>query len=191
MLTLNRRNLVWLIPTLLIITYPLWQLPVGSFLAPRQSEDVNITQMDEDQHDFVLQKVVIGQNQAGKKTAEIRSWQAYTGDKPDEYILVNVDADLFDDQGNRVNIRAESGVYNTQTKHLILNRRVIVDRMAENQKLYTDLLHYYEDKRIIDSPVATRMVAENAEINGSSLRYDIVTGQYLIGGRVYCILGSD
>jgi LPS export ABC transporter protein LptC len=191
MLTLNRRNLIWLIPTLLIITFPVWRLPVGSFLAPRTTENTTTGEMDEDQHNFVMQKVVIAQNQAGKKTAEIRSWQAYTGDKPDEYVLVSVDADLFDDEGNRVNIMAESGIYNTTTRHLILNSNVVVNRIAQNQKLYTDLLHYYEGKRIIHSPVATRMAAENAKITGSSLQYDIVTGQYLIGGRVYCILGSD
>ncbi len=191
MITLNRRNLVWLIPMLLIITFPLWRLPVGSFLAPRVSEDSAITTMDEDRHDFVMQKVIIAQNQAGKKTAEIRSWQAYTGDKPEEYVLVSVDADLFDDQGNRVNVKAESGIYNTQTKHLILSTDVVVDRVAQNQQLYTDLLHYYDEKRLIDSPVATKMVAENATINGSSLHYDIVTGQYLIGGRVHCILGTE
>ena len=191
MLTLNRRNLIWLVPTLLIVTFPVWRLPVGSFLAPRQSDEAAMETIDEDRHDFVMQKVVIGQNQAGRKTAEIRSWQAYTGDKPDEYVLVEVDADLYDDQGNLVNVKAESGVYNTRTKHLILNEQVVVNRIAQNQKLYTDLLHYYEDKRIISSPVATRMVADNAEINGSSLHYDVVTGQYLIGGRVYCVLDSN
>jgi len=190
MIALNRRNLVWLIPALLIATFPLWRLPVGSFLAPRTTEDTTITTADEDMHNFVMQKVIIAQNQAGKKTAEISSWQAYTGEKPDEYVLVSVDADLFDDQGNRVNIKAESGIYNTQTKHLILSNNVVIDRIAENQQLYTDLLHYYDDKRIIDSPAATKMVAENARINGSSLHYDIVTGQYLIGGRVFCVLGE-
>lgn len=191
MIALNRRNLVWLIPVLLIATFPLWRLPVGSFLAPRTTEDSTITTAEEDLHNFVMQKVIITQNQAGKKTAEIRSWQAYTGDKPDEYVLVSVDADLFDDQGNRVNIKAETGVYNTQTKHLILSNNVVVDRIAENQQLYTDLLNYYDDKRIIDSPAATTMVAENARINGSSLHYDIVTGQYQIGGRVYCVLADS
>ncbi len=191
MLTLNRRNLVWLIPALLVITFPVWRLPVGSFLTPRGLEESSVEPGDEAEHNFVMQKVLIVQNQEGKKTAEIRARQAYTSDKPDEYVLINVDSDLFDDHGDLVNIKAESGIYNTQTRHLILNKKVIVSRVAQNQKLYTDLLHYYDKKRIIDSPVATRMVAENAEITGSSLKYDIVTGQYLIGGRVYCTLGSN
>ncbi len=191
MLTLNRRNLVWLIPVLMIISFPLWRLPVSSFLTPRGIEENSVEPGAEDQHNFLMQKVIIVQNQAGKKTAEIRARQAYTSDKPDEFVLISVDADMFDEQGDLINIIAESGIYNIQTKHLILNKKVVVNRVAQNQQLYTDLLHYYDDKRLIDSPVPTRMVAEQAEINGSSLKYDIVSGQYLIGGRVYCLLGSD
>ena len=34
------------------------------------------------------------------------------------------------------------------------------------------------------------MIAEKVDIKGSSLKYDIVSGQYVIGGRVYCIIGE-
>ena len=138
-----------------------------------------------------MQKVLITQNQAGEKTAEIRARQAYTSDKPDEFVLVDIDSDVFDDQGDMVNIKADSGIYNTETKHLILNKNVIVSRDSQKQQLFTDLLHYFDDKRIIDSPVPTRMVAEGAEIKGSSLRYDIVSGQYLVGGRVRTVLQPE
>ncbi len=188
MIALNRRNLVWLIPVVIIVTFPLWQIPISAFLTPRGLEESSVATGTDKEHDFVMQKVLITQNQAGEKTAEIRARQAYTSDKPDEFVLVTIDADLFDDQGDMVNIKADAGIYNTQTRHLILNKNVVVSRDSDKQQLFTDLLHYYDDKRIIDSPVATRMVAEGAEIRGSSLRYDIVTGQYLVGGRVTTIL---
>ena len=191
MMTLKRRNLVWLIPVLMIATFPLWRLPLSSFLAPRGLDENSVATGTEKEHDFIMQKVLITQNQAGKKTAEIRARQAYTSDKPDEFVLVDIDSDLYDDQGDMVNIKADSGIYNTQTRHLILNKNVVVSRDSEKQQLFTDLLHYYDEKRIIDSPVPTRMVAERAEIRGSSLRYDIVTGQYLVGGRVYTVLGAE
>ena len=191
MINLNRRNLVWLIPALLIITFPAWRLPIASFLAPRGVDEENGQSDLDRQHDFVMQKVFIVQNQEGAKTAEIRARQAYTSDKPDEFILVEINSDLFNDEGERVNIKADSGIYNTKTRLLILNKNVIVNRVSENQWLYSDLLHYYDEGRIIDSPVPTRLVAERAEITGSSLRYDILTGQYLVGGRVFGILGSN
>lgn len=191
MITLNRRNLVWLIPVLMIITFPLWRLPVSSFLTPRGLDENSVATGTEKEHDFIMQKVLFTQNQAGKKTAEIRARQAYTSEKPDEFVLVDIDSDLYDDQGDMVNIKADSGIYNTQTRHLILNKNVVVSRDSEKQQLFTDLLHYFDEKRIIDSPVPTRMVAERAEISGSSLRYDIVTGQYLVGGRVHTVLGTE
>ena len=191
MIKLNRRNLVWLIPVVMIVTFPVWQLPISSFLTPRGLEENEVAPGTEKEHDFVMQKVLITQNQAGEKTAEIRARQAYTSDKPDEFVLVDIDSDVFDDQGDMVNIKADSGIYNTETKHLILNKNVIVSRDSQKQQLFTDLLHYFDDKRIIDSPVPTRMVAEGAEIKGSSLRYDIVSGQYLVGGRVYTILQPE
>lgn len=191
MLNLNRRSLVWLIPALMILTFPIWRIPVASFLAPRGIEDTKITTKSEDEHDFVMKTVRIEQNKAGAKTAEIRASQAFTSDKPDEFVLGDVDADMFDEQGNIVNIRAKTGLYNTETRHLILSKNVVVTRVSENQKLYSNLLHYYDNERLIDSPGDTRMVAEKADIKGSSLTYDIVTGQYLIGGRVYCVIGGE
>lgn len=191
MINLNRRNLVWLIPALIIITFPAWHLPIASFLAPRGVDEENGQSGLDRQHDFVMQKVFIVQNQAGSKTAEIRARQAYTSDAPDEFVLVDINSDLFNDEGERVNIKADSGIYNTKTRLLILNKNVVVNRVSENQWLYSDLLHYYDKERIIDSPVPTRLMAERAEITGSSLRYDILTGQYLVGGRVFGILGSN
>ena len=191
MITLNRRNLVWLIPILMIVTFPLWRLPVASFLTPRGLEENGVNTGTDKEHDFVMQKVLITQNQAGQKTAEVQARQAFTSDKPNEFVLVDIDADLFDEQGDMVNIKADSGLYNTETRQLILNKNVVVSRDSQKQQLFTDLLHYYDDKRIIDSPVPTRMVAEGAEISGSSLRYDIVTGQYFVGGRVSTILQPE
>lgn len=191
MLNLNRRSIVWLVPVAMILTFPIWRIPVAAFLVPRSIEDSKITTTAEGEQDFVMKTVHIVQNQAGKKTAEIKASQAFTSDKPNEFVLGNVDADMFDEQGDIVNIKAKTGLYNTETRHLILSKNVIVTRESENQRLYSNLLHYYENERLIDSPGDTRMIAEKADIKGSSLTYDIVTGQYLIGGRVYCVIGNE
>jgi len=191
MLTLNRRNLLWLIPALLILTFPVWRIPVSSFLQPRGSQEYNSLTGNQDHQDFVMQKVMITQNQEERKTAEIRAKQALTSEKPDEFILTLVDADLFDEQGELINVRANAGIYNKKTRHLVLSDNVVVNRVFQNQQLYSELLHYYDDERIIDSPGKTKMVSNQSSITGGSLHYDIVTAQYTIGGRVYCVLGSE
>jgi len=181
---LNRRNLLWLIPLLLIISFPVWRLPVASFLQPRGSYDPGSGEQNQDSHNFVMDKVIIMQNQSGKTTAEIRADQALTSDKPDEFVLITVDADLYGEDNDLVKVRARKGIYNTETRQLTLVGEVHVDRVATRQQLFTELLYYFDHNRTIKSPGDTRLLGEQVEINGSSLDYDIITGQYQIGGRV-------
>jgi hypothetical protein len=58
----------------------------------------------------------------------------------------------------------------------------------DKQSLYSDLLYYDDEKRTVRCPGATRLVAEDAEIRGGSLDYDISNGRYKIGGRVHCLI---
>jgi LPS export ABC transporter protein LptC len=187
---LTRRNLIWLIPLGLIVTFPLWRLPLATFLEPRGGFDHDFANRDDRAHNFTMEQVVILQNQAGVKTAEIRAEEAQTSDVPHEFILIDVDADLFDEQGNRINIVARTGVYNDLNRQLTLRDDVRIDQVAENQQLYSEELYYFDQDRTIKSPGRTRLVGEQAEIIGSSLDYDILTGHYLIGGRVYCTIAG-
>lgn len=182
---LNRRNLLWLIPLLLIFTFPVWRLPLISFLAPRGGDDPGLNRDPEDLHNFVMDQVIIMQNKAGKKTARIRAGQAFTSEKSNEFVLTVVNADLYGEDEEEVNILAQTGIYNTKTRQLTLEGNVRVNRTGTNQQLFSELLYYYEENRIVKSPVATRIVADQMELKGSSLVYDIPTGQYEIGGRVY------
>lgn len=187
---LTRRNLIWLIPLGLIVTFPLWRLPLASFLEPRGGFDPDFAKREERVHNFTMEQVVILQNQNGIKTAEIRAAEAQTSDVPHEFILADVDADLFDEQGNRINVIARTGVYNDVSRQLTLRDDVRIDQVAENQQLYSEELFYFDHDRTIKSPGRTRLVGEQVEIIGASLDYDIRTRHYLIGGRVYCTIAG-
>lgn len=182
---LNRRNLLWLIPLALIVSFPVWRLPLVAFLQPRGSFDPGSADQEQDTHNFVMDKVIIMQNQAGKTTAEIRAEQALTSEKPHEFILLNVDADLYGDDNDQVKVLSQSGLYNTETRQLTLEGSVHVNRVATGQQLFSELIYYFDSNRTIKSPGATRLLAEQIEIKGSSLDYDISSGQYQIGGRVH------
>ncbi len=187
-MTLNRRNLVWLIPLGLLFTFPVWRLPLASFLEPRGGFDPHFGDRQQTTHNFTMERVVILQNQDGLKTAEIRAAEAQTSAVPNEFVLSSVDADLFDEEGNRIHVLARVGVYNTETRQLILRENVRINQVADNQQLFTEELYYFDHDRTIKSPGATRMVGEHVDIKGSSLDYDITTGQYRVGGRVYCVI---
>ena len=185
---LKSRNLLWIIPIILLLCFPLWKVPIASFLEPRGGYDPNFGKQDRNVHNFIMDKVLIIQDQSGHKTAIVKADKAYTTDTPNEFQLDRVDAELFNEDNDKVNVTAEEGVYNTDTKKLTLKRRVHVVRESENQNLYTELLYYHDDTRTIESPSATRLVGENIEIAGGNLTYDIATNQYALGNRVKCTI---
>lgn len=185
---INQRNIIWLVPLFFLVTFPLWKIPMAAFLTPRGGYDPAYANMKTDVHNFTMDKVRIQQIHNGKKSAEIRAENAKTGEKPDEYILTKVNTDVYDKEGEVTNISADRGIYNAVSKQLTLIDNVVVARTKEKQSLFTDLLYYDDEKRTIRCPGATRLAAEDAEIRGGSLDYDINKGQYEIGGRVHCLL---
>lgn len=187
---INQRNIIWLVPLFFILTFPLWRIPLASFLTPRGGYDPAYANLKTDVHNFTMDKARIQQIHNGKKSAEIRAESARTGDKTDEYILTKVNTDVYDKEGELTNISADRGMYNATNKQLTLIDNVVVTRTKDKQSLFSDLLYYDDEKRTIRCPGATRLVAEDAEIRGGSLDYDINNGRYEIGGRVHCLLSG-
>lgn len=180
------RNTVWLVPLIMLVTFPLWSVPVGSFLTPRES--VKYNNKSSGGHNFNMETVKILQNQKGKKTALIRAKSASTNKKSEILTLETVDADLFDADGNITHIVSKTGKYNTITKILTLIDDVVVNKTHDKQMLYTDLLHYDSEKRTVNCPGKTKLIGEDVKIDGGSLDYSINTSTYEIGGRVYVVL---
>lgn len=182
------RNSIWLIPLLAILTFPAWSIPLGKFLTPRGGFDPDLKKAPSKSHDFHMDRVKITQNQDGKDTALVLADKAKTGETPDILLMENVDADIYDADGEITKITARKGRYNTVSRLLTLTDEVVVNKMVDNQFLYSDLLHYDSEQRTVFSPGTTRLEAENASIDGGNLHYDIRTRTYEIGGRVHCII---
>lgn len=185
---IKRRNYIWLVPLVLLVSFPIWRIPVGKFLTPRGGYDPSYANVQTDIHNFTMKTVHIFQHKNGRKSAIVRAATAYTGEKPNEYILENVDADIFNPVGDITNIVAKRGIFNTLTELLTLMDDVVVDKKVDDQQLYTDLLYYDGKLRTVNCPGTTRLLGKDVEINGSSLDYGIDKGHYEIGGRVHCII---
>lgn len=182
------RNTIWLIPLLIIVSFPLWSVPVGNFLSPRSGIDPEPSRQQPDTYNFNMDTVQILQNQKGKKTALIRADKAHTGEDPDVLVMETVDADLFDEQDNITNIVAKAGEYSTTSKILTLTNDVVINKTQDQQFLYTDLLIYNSGQRTVTCPDAIRLEGKNIRIDGGSLDYDIADGTYVIGKRVHCVI---
>ena len=182
---IKRRNYIWLVPLTLIATFPIWRIPVTSFLTPRVTHEPPRTE-DPKRQNFKMEKVRILQSKNGMISAEIRAERAFTTDNPDEYALENVDGDIYNDKGELTNVTARQGVFNGTSQQLTLIDNVVIAKESENQHLYTDLLYYDDTRKLIYCPDAIRIEGKDGTITGNGLSHDIVKGTYDLGGRVFC-----
>jgi len=185
---MNLRNLTWVLPLLIFIAVPLWYKPVARFLTPRGGIQPSLKHQQKSIHDFTMNDVFLIQSKKGRITAEIKADQAYTGDIKSNYIMKNVDSALYSNTGEKTIITSEKGIFYSEKEQLTLIDNVVVLKPHNNQRLYTDLLHYFDATRIVHCPGKTRLVGDDVEVKGSSLHYDMNTEAYEITGRVYCTI---
>ncbi len=183
---ITRRNALWLIPLLFILTFPLWKIPVAAFLAPPIDHDSAPAAENQEQHNFSMTNLTILQSEGSRETAVIHAERGRTSRHPGEYILEGINADIINAQGNIINIVAEVGDYNINRERLKLMENVVITNTAESSTMHTDLLYYNGMKRTIFCPGPTLLEGDGLRIEGSSFSHDMHTGVYTMGGRVYC-----
>lgn len=187
----NLRNLTWQFPLLFFLATPLWYDPVASFLNPKAGESIAVRKKKAETYDFSMDGVYLLESKNGKITTKIKAEEAYTGDIKTNYIMKQVDAELYLDSGEKVNIISDKGVFYSEKKQLTLIDNVIVSKPKDNQRLYSDLLHYFDETRVVQCPGNTRLVSDNVEVKGSSLHYNMETEAYEVTGRVFCTVKLD
>ncbi|MDR0476527.1 MAG: LPS export ABC transporter periplasmic protein LptC [Desulfobulbaceae bacterium] len=185
---LTRRNAVWLIPLALIITYPLWHIPLAAFLAPRGGFDPSYGKDKKEGYNFRLEAPIIYEYKDGRQSAVIRAKAGYSTDKPEEYALDAVDADVFNVHGDLTHIAAQKGVFQDGVKLLTLIGDVVIDKRVSRQRLYSDLLYYDGKKQTVSCPGPTRLAGDSIVVTGTSFFYDIQAERSEVGGRVNCLI---
>ncbi len=185
---ITRRNSVWLIPLILFLTFPIWRIPLAAFLSPRGGYDPDFANRKTDEHHFIIDNADIIQSENGKKTADIRAEKALTGKKPNDLILETVDADIFGKNGEKTNITARNGLYNSVSRRLTLTDDVVVIRKSDNYRLYTELLEYFDQSKKVICPGKTKVIGDGVEIDGGSMSYYTTNKTYNVGGRVHTVI---
>ena len=185
---INGRNFIWLLPLLLLLTFPLWRLPLTDFLAPRGGYDPALALNRPDAHDFTMNSVHITQSHKGQTTLDLVAVRAMTGKTSDEFKMEDIKATITSKEGEETHITAGKGLFDKGSSRLSLMDEVVIKKPRDNYEIYTDLLHYNDKTKIADCPGPTRLIGEKVSIKGGSLNYNVATNSYDIGGRVYCTL---
>lgn len=184
----SRRNLIWLFPLLLFLTFPLWRDPVTTFLTPRGGYDPSLAKRKLDVHNFNMDGVHITQSENGKIILEITAERAYTGKTENEFEMEKVDAIITSDNDEQTFVTARQGILDKKNTILTLIDEVVVMKPKDSFELYTDLLIYNDKTHIANSPGKTQIIGEKIEINGKNLIFNTETEAYDLSGRVRCKL---
>jgi LPS export ABC transporter protein LptC len=185
---ISRRSLVWLIPFLLFLSFPLWRIPIASFLSPRGGYDPSLAQRKLDAHNFNMDEVHITQSENGKTTLDITADRAFTGKTVDEFKMNEVDAIITGTNNEQTFITSRKGIFDKQTGILTLIDEVVVMKPKDKSELYTDLLVYHNKTHMAHSPGKTQVIGDGFEIRGHNLLVNTLTKSYKIDGRVRCKL---
>ena len=187
---ITRRNLTWIIPLALFLSYPLWRASAAAFFEPRGGYDPSFANRKLDTHNFDLEKVRITQSENGHTTLEIVAERAYTGKKKDEFLLDEVDAVVIGKNDEQTFITARHGILDKPESILTLIDEVVIMKPTAKFELYTDLLIYNEVSKIAHSPGKTQIIGEKIEITGNTLIFNTETEAYDLSGRVRCKLAN-
>ncbi len=188
---ITRRNLVWLIPAILIVTYPLWKIPIISFLTPPGTYDPRLTEKRKLQHSFKMGKITITQAENGKQTAHIVANKAFSAKKPFTFTLENIVADIISESGSVTNITANDGTYDQKKERLHLHGNVVIHNRTEKYTIKTNLLYYNGSTRFIRSPSPTSLEGDGISMKGSAFFHNMKKSTYQVNGRVYSTIEAE
>lgn len=187
----NPRNLLWLLPLLLLLTSPLWKPELTNFLRPRGGHvapEINLDDNGQLQR-FVMETIAITMSSAGRLEWEITAEQAFTGENDKDIAMVGVDATYTGGDQEKTRITSAKGQYVISDSHLTLMEDVVIDKPLSRQKLLTDLLHYYNNRKVVVCPGKVELQGPDFRIRAGSLEYDLASRGYDFGDRVRVELG--
>ena len=180
MILKNPRNLLWLVPVALFITSPLWKPALSAFLKPRGGIDpstkINFDQKPE--QSFIMDTITITMSDYGREKWIVNAKQAFTLKSDQEIGMTGVDALYTDEDSNKTNIISDEGMYYVDMRHLVLIDNVIIRKPSENEEMFTDLLHYYDDRKMAVSPGDVEIKGKDYTIEAGRMDYNLATNAY-------------
>ncbi len=184
----NPRNLLWLIPLLLFLTSPIWEPKAASFLRPRGTFDgVKIKNNPTDNSQkFTMDSLTITMSSNGRVDWVINAKQAFTGKSDKEINMIDVNAIYTAKDDTLTNITSNKGIYIVDQRHLSLMEKVIIDKPAEQQKMFTELLHYFDATKMAVSPGDVKIKSPKFTIRAGRMDYDLSSDAYDLSDRVLC-----
>jgi LPS export ABC transporter protein LptC len=179
------RNLLWLTPLFLFLSSPLWQPPVAKFLTPRGGYDPRLAQLDNSPtQNFTMDSVAITLTSEGREEWQIDAERANTGANDREIEMVRVNARYVGKGKEPIHIVSDRGKYSIDDRHLILIENVVITKPRTNERMLTDLLHYYDATKMAVSPGNVNLSGPKFNLTAGRMDYDLASDGYDFSNRV-------
>ena len=182
------RNLFWILPLVVIIASPFWKPVVEKFLAPhgfhKASKGASVRDTS-----FVMTGVQMNRYENGETDMVLNAETVTSGRSDmDGYFFKTVDILLFDKKGQgNTQITGGEGHYDTGQEILTLVDDVAVF-VRNEYELRADMLRYLIPYKTVKTAAEIYFKSNEATVRGTSMSYNLINGNYRVGGRVVCDL---
>jgi LPS export ABC transporter protein LptC len=178
-----RRNYIWIVPLLAMVTSPLWWKEAGRLLGPKVSEMTAAPSSPSQKlNTFVLHRVVMSQNRAGRDELLVKADSVQSGQSADELQMFAVDGQLFGDQRS-LQISGKEANYDSTRQIFTVSEQVKLTT-SDGYLLETELLRYFPKFRKVKTAESVSLAGSGLKLRGEGVVYDMLTGDFRVGGRV-------
>jgi len=184
------RNLLWLVPLLLLVAYPLWRQPARLFLNPMtgavdtgRPEEVAVAGRSAE-----MEGVFISQSRAGREEWHIRAAHLAMTDNENDLRLREVEVVLFGRPGEEkeprlTTITSQAGRYEGPARLLTLSGGILL-QTDNGYTMRSENLAHDGNRDTITASQGVEVTATGIEASGRALHYNIDTGAFRLQDRV-------
>lgn len=178
-----KRNLIWQLPLLLMLTGPLWWSAAGDLLQPRGNFANAGKKPTATPQSFTMEKVVLTHNRAGRDELILQAERVNSGMHADQLHLEGIAARMLGRNGQPYTLRGGEAFYHAGHQIITVLDDVRL-RTPDGQELKTEALRYLMKFRKIKTAEDVWLGSEELQVEGGNLFYDLVEGDFRVGGRV-------
>lgn len=178
-----KRDFIWVLPLLLIVTGPLWWSTAADILKPRGNFDRSTPSAIEQLKSFVMEDVLLTQSRGGRDEFFLKAARVNSGLQADVLELETIEVQLLRGDGQAIRISGGEGFYHTSQQIITVIDKVRV-QTPEGQEMHTEALRYLLKYRKVKTAEAFRLKDQRALISGGNLTYDLLSGNFRVGGGV-------
>ncbi len=178
-----KRNYIWILPLLILLLAPLWWKEAGRLLGPKVTVMTSASSVTSRQLNiFVMHRVVMSQNRAGLDEMLVKADKVQSGRDDDELQMFAVTGQLFGDHRSLL-VSGEEANYNSTRQILTISEQV---KLVTNDgyHLETEVLRYFPKFRKVKTAEMVSLAGPGLNLKGEGMIYDMLTGDFRVGGRV-------